>query len=83
MSETRKDGGNAFPVGSDLGPASNIVDGGYGGMSLRDYFAAKAMHGEIDSQGLEGREVDQIAGMAYEMADAMLAARGDSSKGEK
>ena len=46
-----------------------------GGMTLRDYFAAKAMQGEIDSQGLEGREADHIAGMAYEMADAMLKAR--------
>ena len=45
------------------------------GMTLRDYFAAKAMAAEITDQGLEGRETDHIAGMAYEMADAMLAAR--------
>lgn len=45
------------------------------GMSLRDYFAAKAMLGEITHQGLEGREIDHIAGMAYEMANAMLRAR--------
>ena len=38
-----KDGGNAFPCGSDLGPASNIVDGGYGGMTLRDWFAGQAL----------------------------------------
>lgn len=45
------------------------------GMSLRDYFAAKAMLGEITHQGLEGRDPDHIAGMAYEMADAMIRAR--------
>ena len=62
------DGGPAFPV-TDLGVH------GHGGMSLRDWFAGKALVGEIMYQGLEGRETAHIAGMVYEMADAMLAAR--------
>ena len=71
MSAHPKDGGPAFP-GSHFLPGENWIDGG---MSLRDYFAAKAMLGEITHQGLEGRDVDHIAGMAYEMANAMLLAR--------
>jgi hypothetical protein len=73
-------GGPAFPAWGDAG--DHISDG----MTLRDYFAAKAMHAEI----LTGRqrydageiEVDEwrqaqqlIAGYAYDMADAMLKAR--------
>lgn len=52
MSE-RNDGGPAFPqVETDLEyPASTCAPWGhtysYGGMSLRDYFAAKAMQAEI------------------------------------
>jgi len=72
-----KDGGAAFPsrkiVGGDnYNPTKEFH---LPGMSLRDYFAAKAMLGEITHQGLEGREIDHIAGMAYEMANAMLRAR--------
>ena len=43
------------------------------GMSLRDYFAAKAMQGLI--VGVEKPRTDYIARAAYAMADAMLAAR--------
>ena len=39
----------------------------------RRIYAANAMLGEIQHQGLEGRDAAHIAGMAYEMADAMLA----------
>ena len=47
------------------------------GMTLRDYFAAKAMQGAITgcaSRGEVGLYSDW-AGFAYEMADAMLKAR--------
>jgi hypothetical protein len=45
-------------------------------MTLRDYFAAKAMQADLEYQGLEGREdLFHVAAMAYEMAEAMLAAR--------
>lgn len=76
-----KDGGNAFPVGSDLGPASNICDGGYGGMTLRDYFAAKAMqgimanHDHVDSTRDNPDGALRVAIHAHLVADAMLAER--------
>lgn len=65
------DGGPAFPSSHNDGDGVRW----YNGMSLRDYFAAKAMLGEIINQGLEGRDLGHIAGMSYEIADAMLKAR--------
>ena len=50
------------------------------GMSLRDYFAAKAMQGICNSRShsdLKGHAVAS-AKVAYEMADAMLKAREKS-----
>ncbi len=41
------------------------------GMTLRDYFAAKAMQGIL----FEGLEPEETAKHAYAMADAMLKAR--------
>jgi hypothetical protein len=43
------------------------------GMTLRDYFAAKAMQGILADPSTP--EIMDIAGAAYEMADAMLKAR--------
>jgi hypothetical protein len=40
-------------------------------MTLRDYLAAKAMQGLMDA----AMPMPEIAGAAYEMADAMLEAR--------
>lgn len=71
-------GGNAFPVPGDQ------PDESFNGMSLRDYFAAKAMHAVIESQLHDGGDVPEeniprfleiTAGYAYQMADAMLAER--------
>jgi hypothetical protein len=47
------------------------------GMSLRDYFAAKAMQGLLaQSMGTAlGSPVEEAAAYAYAMADAMLKAR--------
>jgi len=44
-----------------------------GGMTLRDYLAAKAM--QSDLIGYEGSAWERVAKQAYEMADAMLKAR--------
>jgi hypothetical protein len=71
MSEI-KDDGPAFPVHRDY-EAFNP------GMTLRDYFAAKAMQGLLAAQvhGFNDRPAKgPFASMAYEMADAMLKARG-------
>jgi len=71
-------GGPAFPDGStnEWGNATR------GGMTLRDYFAAKALQGMMSLEQLQmrlGRDInmEQIAGASYEWADAMLKARGE------
>lgn len=58
----------AFPVGSNtLNP----------GMTLRDYFAAKALQGMLASETEDSQYDTKIATeRAYRMADAMLRARG-------
>lgn len=43
----------------------------FNGMTLRDYFAAKAMQALIDNDGL----FSEIPTQAYELADAMMKAR--------
>lgn len=50
--------------------------GAYGGMSLRDYFAAKAYSAMIaGGYWPAGYSLEEQARMAYMHADAMLAAR--------
>jgi hypothetical protein len=81
MNDQIKNGGPAFPC-----PDSNSlghVECSVTGMTLRDYFAAKAMQALIGTAGapclggLDGYE-SQTAKAAYRMSDAMLAARGDA-----
>lgn len=72
MSAHPMDGGPAFPLQS-IGPEFSP---GYAGMSLRDYFAAKAMQGfAADPQAAWKGGVTEMARCAYEWADAMLRAR--------
>lgn len=69
---TPNDGGSAFP-----GYGYNPVAGQMvviGGMTLRDYFAAKAMQGLVASSD-DDMTPSSIARASYIMADAMLAAR--------
>ncbi len=63
-------GGPAFPLQS-IGPEFHH---GYSGMTLRDYFAAKAMQGCLGDPDLVMSR-DEIASWAYQVADAMLEAR--------
>ena len=73
---TINDGGPAFPITPPPTPAGQYSSGTYWpGISTRDYFAAKAMQGEIVCQGMEGSDIHHIAAMAYEAADAMIKAR--------
>jgi len=46
------------------------------GMTLRDYFAAKAMQGMVTDKSWQGQTCKTVANISYEMADAMLKARG-------
>ena len=55
-------GGPAFPVGN------------VNGMSLRDYFAAKALQGIMACNGVYEDE-KKLARYCYEQADAMLEVR--------
>ncbi|KVN92565.1 hypothetical protein [Burkholderia ubonensis] len=85
-------GGPAFPVECDYvngklqGRQTDYTAGWHEGMTLRDYFAAKALPGiyERTCKMLEeNRErvtnvYDIAAIAAYEQADAMIRARGDA-----
>ena len=62
-------GGFAFPRPGDYNPQM--------GMTLRDYFAAKAMQGALADPDLVMSK-HEIAAWAYEIADAMIQARGES-----
>jgi hypothetical protein len=73
-------GGPAFPsviplVHSEQ-QGKDYPDYSEAGMTLRDYFAAKAMQSILDQKDThDGRECDSAAWMAYRMAEAMLKAR--------
>lgn len=74
MSETNN-GGAAFPQhGWSRDPEANKYMQDKGGMTLRDYFAAKALGG-IASMYHEHWTLERAAEAAYELADAMLAER--------
>ena len=74
---TPNNGGPAFPHGDP-------THGGEDGMTLRDYFAAKSIPIMWDAYdkgycGMNGKDepnIKIIAEGAYQLADAMLAARG-------
>jgi len=79
MSE-HDDGGPAFPVTAQVpnGYGNYIPETQYG-MSLRDYFAVKAMTSILSADTPKGRSTTAeklVATASYIMADAMLAARG-------
>lgn len=60
------------------GPAFPDHEGQYdytGGMTLRDYFAAKVMSGVQSNPELSDWGAEKYANYAYEVADAMLKAR--------
>ena len=67
MSNTNT-GGPAFPFWSDSGGLA-----GHAGMTLRDFFAAKAMQGYV-ARG-KAYDFEDIAKASYRVADAMLKAR--------
>ena len=71
--ETPDDGGPAYPVpGPTELPSNGIITNAYSGMTLRDRFAIAALPALIKRDGLRA---PGYAKWAYEMADAMLAAR--------
>ena len=74
MSNTNT-GGPAFPVSHDMALIAGLQNA-YG-MTLRDYFAAKAMQSALveASFGFTLEDYRHLSKVAYAMADAMLKAR--------
>lgn len=68
-----KDGGPAFPQTiDDMGTLRSVT----AGMTLRDYFAAKALCGyRANSELDQNANAEAIAQWSYNDADAMLVAR--------
>ena len=66
-------GGSAFP--SENSRQTGNMTWHHEGMSLRDYFAAKAMSAFLVGVNEDGYSADGISIMAYEIADAMLKER--------
>ena len=60
----KETGGPAFPHGM-----------AFQGMTLRDYFAARAMEGLVSQLNLYHVSVDEVAELSYRQADAMLKER--------
>jgi len=60
-----KNQNQAFPVGYN----------GHQGMTLRDYFAAKAMQGLLTAEIVGEYSNEHVAEIAFMLADAMLKAR--------
>jgi hypothetical protein len=62
-------GGPAFPSHGSMGEVAHE------GMTLRDYFAAKAMQSYLNGDDRDSFTYDEWAKASYQMADAMLKAR--------
>ena len=71
----------AFPQPYEEGYSREMSQG----MTLRDYFAAKAMQGEIGTANYQTSEMnpkdifEHISMRAYQIADAMLKARNNKN----
>jgi len=70
---TKDDGGQAFPMLGNVGYQTEWQIGA--GMSLRDYFAAKAMQGFAADEADQWSSTESMAAGAYKWADAMLRER--------
>jgi hypothetical protein len=76
MVMNKETGGPAFPFSvmtyqPDHPESPRYTTTWHDGMTLRDYFAAKAMQALIDNDGL----FSEIPTQAYALADAMMKAR--------
>lgn len=80
-----KTGGPAFPLtvsntndhdvqvfGENVDPETTVQ---FTGMTLRDYFAAKAMQAMVANYGYSRGETGKLAENTYDIADAMLKER--------
>jgi len=65
----KDNGGSAFPSHGSMGEVAQE------GMSLRDWFAGKALSGIVPQNSSGFREWEWYGEAAYKLADAMLEAR--------
>lgn len=72
MSITRNPPAFPLPLGAETAAGAE-------GMTLRDYFAARAMQGHLSYGKCADMSTKGVAKHAYAYADAMLAARGNGS----
>jgi hypothetical protein len=56
-------------------PVTKPLENYYPGISIRDYFAAKALQGMLAENGGGALSNDKLAAYAYNIADEMLKAR--------
>lgn len=70
---SKENGGPAFPSSEVTNHNADIVTYAEPGMSLRDYFAAKALPAVVSD--VDFTSWAQCAEAAYDIADAMLAER--------
>lgn len=73
MEQAKQCGGPAFPA-PDLGEQDFNQRAAYPGMTLRDYFAAKALGGLVVNG--DNFNAPKLAAYCYQLADEMVAARG-------
>jgi hypothetical protein len=77
MSKTN-DGGPAYPfdwIDTQPHTGKQVIRQQFDGMSLRDYFAGQALAGMHANDGSRSYSTSELANMAYDQADAMLAQR--------
>lgn len=68
---TKDTGGAAFPQITELGDIAQTSNG----MTLRDWFAGKALQGILGNPNISNKFFEDDAHVAYKCADAMLAER--------
>lgn len=73
----KHNGGPAFPLSIPGLECRARFESGYGGISVRDYFAAKAMQGLLSGLYRDTSKYNfgELPTESYAIADAMLAAR--------
>lgn len=78
MMKPLNDGGPAFPRPVSANPTNGDMVWEQEGMTLRDYFAAKALQGLLAmcaGEHINSGTPAEVAKYAYEHADAMIARR--------
>jgi hypothetical protein len=68
-------GGPAFPLVAEYRKNGEVIRETFSGMTLRDYFAAKAMQATMINPRIEPCNPEERSRISYQIADAMLKER--------